>query len=1024
MQVDVILNDSAFKSGVQRMVRDLKNVESSSKGVEKASNGMASGFKGAIGAMAGIGAAVGGIELVKTAIGGVVKVGMDYTKQMSKVEALSKSTSLQMAELGANARKLGSETVWSATNVAEAYEYMALAGWDSNQMIAASEPLLNLATAGALDLAKASDIVTDTMTPFGMAAEEAGKAADIFAVAQSSANLNVEQMGETMKYAAPVANAFGMNLEETSAIAMIFANSGIKASMAGTALRAGLSRLASPPKAAAKALDQLGVSTVKADGNMKSMHDIISEMSPKFLELSESQQIASAKAIFGEEAYAGWMEVLKGGVEQFDNFTEKLYTSDGAAKVAADTMSNNLTGAMDNLSSQTEDLGLVLFSTLEPALVGAANGTTSFVGAIDKMIDPSGRAVEAAKLMQKEDQKLAQTKAILENRVKFWGMSQNDATKALKEAEEQSKKNLTVEGMMAQKKVELEEKVKSGKMSQEQANKILEQSQVEYEKLGQGIEQTRQRQEFFNKAFEPLRNGIGIVKEMGVAIGDLWKAAQGDASAGVKGVSILTKLGISTESIKVINDVVSSVSQGVGALKAIVMGDWGTASNLLDKLGFSPEQQASIQMFIQDIKAQFSAFVQNIQDLLSNAAPVITGIFGETFKFVGDLFNKILPVVMPILNDAMQFINDIIKQISDFWKENGEQILQAVHNVFEGIKAVIEFVMPLVKFIIEDAWNAIKDIVQGAVDIIMGIIKFFASVLTGDFSGMWEGIKQIFQGAVELIWGLINLSFIKKIGSAIKSFGSLLKSFFADMWGAIKALWEASIETIKKGAEKGFKSLMSAIKAVVSTLKDIVKEGWDKAIDFLKGINLEDIGKKIIKTLIDGIKSMFGAVGSAMGSISDKIQGAFSGRSIQVEGKVSDERTRSARPMLRGLSPVRAVFAMDSPMPMVAAPALGEKGGLPSNNFRSAQSPLNMALSQTLAPLASLNRDLSSSLNKSSRNTSVNHSAIQQQKQSPIQLEIPVTIDGKEVARATAIYTNNELAVQNRRFNLAKGVRI
>ncbi len=250
------------------------------------------------GTVASMVAMTGAVVGVGAAIAGAVSVGMDYTKQMSKVEALSGSTGLQMAELGANARKLGAETRWSATNVAEAYEYMALAGWDSNQMIATSKPLLDLATAGALDLAKASDIVTDTMTPFGMVAEEAGRAADVFAVAQSSANLNVEQLGETMKYAAPQVATFGMDLEQTSAIAMIFANSGIKASMAGTALRAGLSRLAAPPKATAKALDEMGVSVKNADGTLRPMRDIIADMAPKFNNMANAQQIAATERLF------------------------------------------------------------------------------------------------------------------------------------------------------------------------------------------------------------------------------------------------------------------------------------------------------------------------------------------------------------------------------------------------------------------------------------------------------------------------------------------------------------------------------------------------------------------------------------------------------------------------------------------------------------------------------------------------------------------------------------------------------
>ncbi|MEH7464578.1 phage tail tape measure protein [Bacillus thuringiensis] len=991
LQVDVILNDSSFRSGVQRMVSDLRNVDNASRSVSKSSNIMTQGFKGAVGAMMGIGAAVAGIQLVEKAFAGVVKTGMEYTRQMSKVEAISGSSSLQMAELGANARQLGADTQWSATNVAEAYEYMALAGWSASEQIAASKPLLDLATAGALDLAKASDIVTDTMTPFGMSADRAGEAADAFAVAQSTANLNVEQLGETMKYAAPVANAFGMNLNETSAIAMIFANSGIKASMAGTALRAGLSRLASPPKAAAKALDELGVSTVKADGNMKSMHDIIAEMSPAFLKLSESQQIASAKAIFGEEAYAGWMEVLKGGVEQFDTFNEKLDSSAGAAEVAAKIMANNLTGAMDNLSSQTENLGLVLFSSLEPSLVGAAMGATGLVDAMTKLIDPSGRAVEASKYMQAEQQKLATTQLVLANQLNQGKITQEQYNQKMFEANQAYDKNLTSSGMMEQKQKELDAALKAGTITQEQYNQKMNEAQIETGKLEQGIQQVTEKQNAFSDSFA----GISQAYQMMATEDTKFQTAQQALKQQFEEGKI--SVGQYEEGMRKAQEAHDANLTSAGMLKQ----KQAELKQAVDEGKISQEQANQI---LEESKAKYDAMEQNINRVKDSQQ-----MLGEAFNAVKEVFSSVWEHVQPIVSEMAQFIGEKFGEIKQFISENSE-----------NIKAIWEALWFAIELIIIPIWEAIKNIIDGALNIIMGIVKAFGSLLRGDFSGMWEGIKQIFQGAVELIWGLINLYFIGRIGQAFKVFGTATKSFFTGFWNGIKAIWTSSIEMLSQGAKNGFKGMIDGIKGIVSMLKDIISNAWDNAVSFLKGIDLIDIGKKIIGTLIDGIKSMFGAVGNAIGTISEKIQGAFSGRSITVEGNVKGEKI-SAKPMLRGVSPVRAMFAMDSPMSMVAAPAL-VNGSIPSNNFRSAQSPISMALSNTLSPLANLNRDLSSSINKSSGISSKRASSIPR-KQAPIQLEIPVTIDGKEVARATAIYTNNELAIQNRRFNLAKGVR-
>lgn len=158
--VDVVLNDTNFRSGVGRMVSELNRVNRATHDTAQAGEKMGGGFAASFVKMAAVGGVITAFAGIGKAVSGAVKVGMEYTQQMSKVEAISGATSVQMAELGSNARKLGADTRWSATNVAEAYEYMAMAGWNSNQMLDASLPLLNLATAGALDLGKAADIVT------------------------------------------------------------------------------------------------------------------------------------------------------------------------------------------------------------------------------------------------------------------------------------------------------------------------------------------------------------------------------------------------------------------------------------------------------------------------------------------------------------------------------------------------------------------------------------------------------------------------------------------------------------------------------------------------------------------------------------------------------------------------------------------------------------------------------------------------------------------------------------------------
>ncbi|WP_257145594.1 phage tail tape measure protein [Bacillus cereus] len=639
-----------------------------------------------------------------------------------------------------------------------------------------------------------------------------------------------------MKYAAPVAATFGLNIEQTAAIAQIFANNGIKASMAGTALRAGLSRLAAPPKEAAKSLSALNVTVKDSQGNMKPMNEIIGQLHDGFGKLSESQQIAAAKAIFGEEAYAGWIQVIKGGKPAFDDMLDTLNSAEGSAKVMAETMANNLSGAVDGVKSQLENLGLVVFSHVEPALVAMTNGTNSAVKSLTDWLDPSGRAVEAAKLMQQTDQQLAQSKAILDMNLKKGKITQEEYNEKLALSKKHAEDMMNADGMLAQKKEELKMKVAEGSMTQEEANKILDQSEVEYQKLQQGIEQTRQRQEAMNKVFEPLRNAIGIIQQVGAAIEQFWIAATGDRNALVEGYDILTKLGFSANAIQFIQETTAAVQYGVETMKALVSGDWGAASNLLDKLGFSPEQKADIIMFVQDVHAQLSSFIENVQSLIAAQAPVIMGIIGATWDFIKGVFNTIAPYLMPLLTDVMSFVNGIIEKITAFWKENGDQIVQAVKNAFDLIKGIIEFVMPVVLFIIEDVWGNIKGVINGALDIILGTIKLFSSLLTGDWTGVWDAVKQILSGAWEFIWNFIQIWGVGKVLGIIGKIGSKMKGLFGEAWEGVKKVFSDMFEGIFKSSG----DTLTVIKEVFGKVKDAIatpfKNAWEGVMEWIDKI--------------------------------------------------------------------------------------------------------------------------------------------------------------------------------------------
>ena len=221
--------------------------------------------------------------------GYAVKVGSDFESGMSKVQAISGATGEEIDKLTEKAKEMGAKTKFSASESAEAFQYMAMAGWKTEDMLNGIEGIMNLAAASGEELASVSDIVTDALTAFGLQAKDSAHFADVLARASSNSNTNVGLMGETFKYVAPLAGSMKYSVEDTAVAIGLMANAGIKGSQAGTALRSMLTRLVKPPKEAAVALDKLNVSAKNSDGTMKPLSQTMQELRVKFANLSESQ---------------------------------------------------------------------------------------------------------------------------------------------------------------------------------------------------------------------------------------------------------------------------------------------------------------------------------------------------------------------------------------------------------------------------------------------------------------------------------------------------------------------------------------------------------------------------------------------------------------------------------------------------------------------------------------------------------------------------------------------------------------
>lgn len=313
--------------------------------------------------------------------GKALSITADFDAQMSKVAAISGATGEDFDALRAKAREMGAETKFSATEAGEAFEYMAMAGWKTEDMLDGIEGIMNLAAASGEELGTTSDIVTDALTAFGKTAADAGDFADVLAQASANANTNVGMMGETFKYVAPVAGALGYDYRDVATAIGLMANSGIKATQAGTALRGLFTRLAKPTKQSGEAMAELGISLTNADGSMKPLAELMVDLRTKFAGLTEAEKAQYAAMLAGQNGMSGMLAIVNASEEDFQQLTESIQNSNGAAKEMADKMNDNLAGQITILKSQLEELAISIGDVLMPyarKLVGVVQNVVNW----------------------------------------------------------------------------------------------------------------------------------------------------------------------------------------------------------------------------------------------------------------------------------------------------------------------------------------------------------------------------------------------------------------------------------------------------------------------------------------------------------------------------------------------------------------------------------------------------------------------------------------------------------------------
>ena len=309
-----------------------------------------------------------------------VSAAASFEEAMSTVKAISGASAAEFQQLSDTAKQMGETTRFTAAESAEAFQYMALAGWKTEEMLDGIAPILNLATAANMDLARASDVVTDYLTAFGLTAADSAGFVDQMAYAMANSNTSADQLGEAYKGCAATAQSMGYSVEDTTAALMVMADAGSKGGEAGTALNAIMTRLATDTKDCASTLEEYGVHVYDAQGNMQSLSSILEGVSGVWGSLTNQQQASIAKAIAGTNHYSNLQQIMTGCSEatketgkSFTDYAAALEDCSGTADQMAGTMLDNLNGKMTLMDSALDSLKISIGNALMPALAGLAD---------------------------------------------------------------------------------------------------------------------------------------------------------------------------------------------------------------------------------------------------------------------------------------------------------------------------------------------------------------------------------------------------------------------------------------------------------------------------------------------------------------------------------------------------------------------------------------------------------------------------------------------------------------------------
>ena len=706
---------------------------------------------------------LGGAATAVTALGGAaIKVGSDFEAGMSEVQAVSGASGEALEQLKEKAKEMGAKTKFSATESAEAMNYMAMAGWKTEEMLGGIEGIMNLAAASGEDLATTSDIVTDALTAFGMSASDSTHFADILAAASSNANTNVGLMGETFKYVAPLAGSLGYSAEDTATAIGLMANAGIKGSQAGTALRSIMTRLAKPTKESQAAMDALGLSITDSSGKMKPLSEIVGDMREGFSGLTEDEKASYAAMLGGQEAMSGLLAIVNASDKDFEKLSGAINDCNGSAAEMAEIMQDNLQGQITILQSGLEGLGVSLYETMQDTAKDVVKEAQGMVQQLQDAFNEGGfQGLVGAfgNVLAQIVQRIAEAAPTVIEAAVSLVMSFCDGLKSAPGIGESGASLITslVTGLMSC------------------VGEIWTTAIVLIGKLAEGI--AAGAPQMVQAASTAITDIVECIVDW---MPDILQAGADIIVALAEGIAGALPTLIYQAAV-IVSDIALALVENLPALvDAALQLVMGLVQGLVD--GIPVLLEGAIQLFM----AILDALPVIIEKLLQALPDLITTII--------DFFTQNIPL---IVDGAIQLLMGIIDAIPT--------IIQAiVNNLPQIITALVNGLVGALPQLLEAAITLLMAIIEAIPDIVVAIAENLPQIITAIATGLAQAIPQIFTAAKDLLWQIIEAvpEIVVGIAGAVPD---IIAGIVNGLIGGISAVWDAACE-LGSGILDGIKS--------------------------------------------------------------------------------------------------------------------------------------------------------------------------------------------------------------------------